>query len=177
MKKAWLVLPLSAALLFGSAVPTGTQLDNVTQSEAHAAKKKYYFKDNVAKLQDVKIVITKTKVIKVGQKGNEYGDKPVFAIWFKTKNLSNKNITPVDAWIAVFDGYQDNNKNMLKELNLGAAPDDNLLDNGFAKIKKNGVVKYAVAFELTDLKTPVKLVAKKGYDGTVLGSKTYKVKK
>lgn len=176
MKKTWLALPFSAALLFGSAVPTGTQLDNVTQSEAHAAKKKYYFKDNVAKLQDVKIVITKTKVIKVGQKGNEYGDKPIIAFWYKTTNITGKSIDPITAWLVVFDAYQDNNKNYLNKLDVSGAPDEKYYDTQLKKIKKGGTVTNAIAYELSDKKTPVTLVATKGYDGVVLGKKKYRVK-
>jgi len=88
-----------------------------------------YFKDNEAKLNDLKIKITETKVIPVGEKGNEYGEKPVFAIWYETTNLSDKEINPTSGWMAVFEAIQDNNPNAINKLEVGSHPDDQYLDS------------------------------------------------
>ena len=174
MKKAWLAIPLSAALLLGSIVPTGTALDSATQNEASAATKKYYFKNNVAKLDDVKVKITKKKIIKPGQKGNEYGDKPIIAFWYTTTNLSNKDISPLSAWIAIFSASQSTT-NYTAKLNLGGAPSDAHSTSQFYDIKKGKSLKSSVSYELVSNK-PVPLKAHKGIGGKYLGKKVYKVK-
>ena len=51
-----------------------------------------FFVDNEVQIRDLKIKITETKVIKVGEAGNEYGDKAVFAIWYDTTNLTDKGV-------------------------------------------------------------------------------------
>ncbi len=89
---------------------TPVSTDKVEKEET---SKDVYFKDNEVKIEDLKINITETKVIPVGEKGNEYGDKPVFAIWFNTTNLSDKDIDPGSAWFAVFTVIQDNNPTLL----------------------------------------------------------------
>ncbi|MGB2993557.1 MAG: DUF5067 domain-containing protein [Paenisporosarcina sp.] len=135
-----------------------------------------YFKDNEAKLVDIKINITETKVIKPGDPGNEYGEKPAFAIWYDTTNLSDKDIDPMTAWIAVFTAIQDNNPNAINELNVGMLPDDSFLDSQMESIKKDGTVKNAIAYELDDLETPVTLVANQGISGDELGRQDFNVK-
>lgn len=138
--------------------------------------KNVYFKDNEAKLEDVKVKITETKVIPVGEKGNEYGEKPVFAIWYEATNLSDKDIDSTSAWLAVFKVIQDNNANSINELEIGAAPDDRFLDTQFETIKKDGTVEDAIAYELDDLETPVTLVASQGFQGKELGRQDFEVK-
>lgn len=147
-----------------------------TNTEKTKESKDVYFKDNEAKLEDIKINITETKVIPVGEEGNEYGEKPVFAIWYETTNLSDKDIDPSIAWIAVFSAIQDNNPNAVNELEVGSSPDDKFLDSQSETIKKDGTVENAIAYELDDLETSVTLVAKQGYDGDELGRQEYEVK-
>lgn len=135
-----------------------------------------YFKDNEAKLNDLKIKITETKVIQAGEKGNEYGEKPVFAIWYETTNLSDKEIDPTTGWMAVFEAVQDNNPNAVNTLEVGGLPDDQFLDSQLETIKKDGTVKNAVAYELDDLETPVTLIATQGIGGDKLGEQTFNIK-
>ncbi|MGE7953436.1 DUF5067 domain-containing protein [Lysinibacillus xylanilyticus] len=136
-----------------------------------------YFKDNEVKIEDLKINITETKVIPVGEKGNEYGEKPVFAIWYETTNLSDKDIDPTSAWMAVFTAIQDNDPNAVNEIEVGALPDDRFLNTQLETIKKDGTVENAVAYELDDLETPVTLVATQGLLGKELGKQDYEIKK
>ncbi|MER2172041.1 MAG: DUF5067 domain-containing protein, partial [Psychrobacillus psychrodurans] len=135
-----------------------------------------YFKDNEVKLVDLKINITETKVIQPGELGNEYGEKPVFAIWYDTTNLSDKDIDPMTAWIAVFTAIQDNNPNAINELNVGMLPDESFLDSQMETIKKDGTVKNAVAYDLDDSETPVTLVANQGIGGDELGRQDFNIK-
>ncbi|OMC90116.1 DUF5067 domain-containing protein [Viridibacillus arenosi] len=155
---------------------TAVSSDKTDTEKAKKNNDDVYFKDNEAKLVDLKINITKTKVIPVGEKGNEYGDKPVIAIWYNTTNLSDKDIDPTTAWSVVFTAIQDNNPNSINKIEVGSLPDDRFLDTQLETIKKNGTVENAIAYELDDLKTPVTLVANQGIGGEELGRQEYKVK-
>jgi hypothetical protein len=172
----------------------GSNVDTIQQSEEEKAKaktenvssdsksnseeteKEVYFKENEVKLNDLKIKITDTKVIQPGEPGNEYSEKPVFAIWYETTNLSEKDIDPTMAWTVVFEAVQDNNPNAVNKLNVGALPDDQFLDTQLETIKKDGTVKNAVAYELDDLETPVTLIATQGISGDKLGEQIYNLK-
>lgn len=153
-----------------------TNSGNVEEKEASEKSDDVYFKDNEVKIVDLKINITETKVIQPGEIGNEYGEKPVFAIWYDTTNLSDKDIDPITAWIAVFTAIQDNNPNAVNELNVGSLPDDSFLDSQMETIKKDGTVKNAIAYELDDLETPVTLVANQGISGDELGRQDFNIK-
>lgn len=135
-----------------------------------------YFKDNEAKLNDLIIKITETKVIQPGEPGNEYGEKPVFAIWYETTNLTDKEIDPTTAWAAVFTAIQDNDPNAVNELEVGMLPDESHLDTQLEVIKKDGTVENSIAYELDDLETPVTLVATQGLAGKELGRAEYEIK-
>lgn len=132
------------------------------------------FKNNVAKTKDFKMKIKKVKVIQPGEKGNDYGKKPVIAFWYSTTNLSGKELEPND-FITNFDVTQDG-KNATHNLDVTASPDDKYLDSQMDKIKKNGTVDNAVAYTLKDTKNPVKLNFKSILDDQVIGSKTYNLK-
>jgi uncharacterized protein DUF5067 len=123
---------------------------------------------------DVKIQITRYKVIKVGQKGNEYGKKPVIAFWYKTTNLSGAKVDPME-FLFRFEAYQDNNPNAYNKLEVGSLPDERFGESQLQNIKKGGTVENAVAYELDDLVTPVNLVATTGLD-EVIGKATYKLR-
>lgn len=79
------------------------------------------FENGVLTTPELKIQITRYKVIKASQKGNENGEKPVIAFWYKTTNLSGAKVDPTD-FIFNFNAYQDNNPNAENELDVGALP-------------------------------------------------------
>ena len=149
--------------------------DDIEESEGQG-NDDIYFKDNVAKIEDLMIEITETKVIQPGDEGNEYGEKPVLAIWYETTNFTDKDIDPITAWIAVFTAIQDNDPNMINELNVGSLPDESHLDTQMNTIKKNGTLENSIAYELDDLETPVTLVANQGLMGDELGRQDYEIK-
>jgi len=124
-----------------------------------AAPAEASFEDNVLTTKDVMIKITDVKTIPVGEKGNEYGKEPVIAFWYDTTNVSGKETDPMTAWIFLFAAYQDNDPNAENKLGVGSLPDAAFLDSQISKIKKGGTVANAVAYELSDTTTPVKLVA------------------
>ena len=132
------------------------------------------FKDGVLTTPELKIQITRHEIIEVGEKGNEYGEKPVIAFWYKTTNLTNADVSPMD-FIYHFTAYQDNNPNAENEIGVASLPDDRFLDSQMETIKKGGTVENAVAYDLDDLVTPVDLVATEGLDDLV-GKATYELK-
>jgi len=87
------------------------------------------FENGVLTTPDVKVQITRYKIIKPGQKGNEYGKKPVIAFWYRATNLSGEKVDPGIAFILPFKAYQDNNPNAENELDVGSLPDDRFLDS------------------------------------------------
>lgn len=168
-----------SSLVLGACGNSNTKKDSSSNKTVTVAKpkmEKYYFKNDELKIHDLKIKITKSKVIPVGEEGNEYGKKPVLAIWYEATNLTNKEIDPNTAWMATFEAYQDNNKNRENKLNVGSLPDQKFLDTQQENIKKNGTVENAVAYELDDNKTPVTLKATQGVGGKELGTKTFEIK-
>lgn len=124
------------------------------------------------------IRITSHKVINPGEEGNEYGDKPVIAFWYDTlvsPNYDNSApINPSTAWIMNFKAVQDNDPNAVNELQIAPLPDKQFLNSQTSEIKPGGTVANAVAYELTDTTTPVKLTAK-DMMGTEYGSFEYKL--
>ena len=159
----------------GTVPAEGTE-DVTVPAEATEEKAESAFEDGVLTTSDVRFEITDHKVIPVGAKGNEYGEKPVLALWYTTTNVSGKDVDPL-AFIFHFEAYQDNNPNAENKLNVGSLPDDRFLDSQTENIKKGGTVENAIAYELDDLTTPVKLVAKGNlFDEEELGSVTYNLK-
>lgn len=131
------------------------------------------FADDVLTTSDLRIEITNYRVIKPGEKGNEYSDKPVMAFYYSTTNLSGADVDPTD-FIFNFEAYQDNNPDAVNSLEVGSLPDDRFLDSQTETIKKGGTVESAIAYELDDLTTPVDLVASEGF-GDELGRTTYQL--
>ena len=156
-------------------------IDNDTvpsASGAHSAKpgSSTSFKDGVLITPEMKIVITSHKIIPVGKKGNEYGSKPVIAFYYTTTNLTDKKLDPTTAWLFAFKAIQDNDPNAVNELDIAGLPDAKYLDTQLEDIKNGGTVGNAVAYELSDEKTPVDLVASGDLGLTKIGKVTYELK-
>lgn len=176
MKKTKLIFILAitfAIVLSGC----GKKVETKTVDMEKDKKSSVYFENNVAEMEDIKVKITKVKVIKVGEKGNEYGKKPVMAFWYTATNKTGKDLDAISCWFAFFKAYQDNDPNVENELKVGMAPDERFLDSDNERIKKGGSVKSATAYELDDTKTPVKLVARQGSTEKKIGEIEYKIKK
>lgn len=139
------------------------------------SEKNSYFDGEVAEIEDVNIKIIDTKVIKVGEEGNESGEKPVFAIWYEVTNKSDKEIDPSTSWILMFQAVQDNDDNMVNTLDVGMLPDKAHLDTQLNIIKQDGTLENSIAYELDDEVTPVTLIAKKDLVGDEIGRHDYKI--
>lgn len=134
------------------------------------------FDDGVLETSEVRIEITDYKVLPVGSKGNDYGEKPVIAVWYDITNISGDDVDPLQ-FIFLFTAYQDNNPDSLNELQVGGLPDDRFLDSQTEKIKKGGTVENAIAYELDDVTTPVDLLASDELAGDEVGRMTFKLKR
>lgn len=183
MKKVFVLLStlLMVGMLFGcnSTAKQSSESKPIKVEGNDSASKatvNYSFSNGVATLEDIKIEITKEKVIPVGKKGNEYGEKPVLAFWYKVTNITGKEIDPSTAWIAVFEAFQDTDANQVNQLDVGTLPDDKYLDSQSENIKKGKTAESAISYELDDLKTPVILKAFRGIGGEKLGEQTFEIK-
>lgn len=97
---------------------------------------------------------------------------------YETTNKTEKDISPMTAWFASFpEGpIQDNDKNKVNKLQIALHSDKALVNDQISKIKKGGTVSGAIAYNLTDITTPVKLTTYKGIGGIELGSQEFAVK-
>ncbi|MDF8375191.1 DUF5067 domain-containing protein [Weissella paramesenteroides] len=161
---------LVTVILGSSSLETIVTVSNnsvVSAAKKHKKAKKLTDGRKV-KLHDIDVKITSWKVIPVGQKGNEYGKKPVIAFWYDTTNKTNKEIDPINAWLAVFSVYQDTSKSQVNELEVGSLPDEQFLDTQTETIKKNGTAPNAIAYELDSETVKVNLKAHKGDGGKLI---------
>ena len=133
------------------------------------------FENNTIVTKDFTIEILEYKVIAAGEEGNQYNDSPVIAFWYNTTNTSGKEINPSTAWIFTITAIQDNDPNVVNTLDIASLPDSRFLDSQTATIKAGGTVENAVAYSLSDLETPVELIAKDGLLGNELGSEVFEI--
>ena len=138
-----------------------------------------YFDGTILKGNSYSVRITNHQVIPVGEKGNEHGENAVIAIWYETivspEYKDDKAINPSIAWMMNFKAIQDNDDNKVNELSVAALPDEAFLKSQMADIKPGGPVENAVAYELTDETTPVKLISETMM-GDKLGETEFKIK-
>lgn len=163
---------------FNHKVPeaTSSKAHTNTSSKQSSSDQSNIIGGETVSLDDVDINVTKHMVIQPGQPGNEYGDKPVLAIWYKVKNKSDKSIDPNSAWIAAFTATQNTDNNQVNELNIGSLPDQKYIDTQDEDIKKNGVAENAVSYELDSTNVPVKIKATKGIGGSTIAEQTINIK-
>lgn len=134
------------------------------------------FADGVLTTDDVRFEITDWKVIPVGEKGNEYGDKPVIAFWYNVTNITGaQQVTPMASWIAMFQAYQDTDPNQVNELDVGMLPDEAFLTSQMEEIKPGGTAPCAVAYELDSDTVPVVLKAGALFGGSGYGEQTFDI--
>lgn len=181
MKKSLVLLACASAafVLSGCGGTTTESSSSSTSSSSSSAtpspvssKSESSFEGGVLTTAEMKIAITDHKIIPVGEKGNEYGKKPVIAFWYQITNLGGEDMTPMN-FLYAMTAYQDNNPNAENKLEVGSLPDDRFLSTQMEKIKKGGTVENAVAYELDDETTAVDLVASNDLGATEIGKMTY----
>ena len=171
MKKKALLVAVVTALVVALSGCGQTGGSKSTKAE----KDGVYFKNGVYETNDVKIEITDEKVIQPGETGNEYGEKPVIAFWYKVTNKTEKDTDPTTAWITAFQVFQDNDANQVNELDVGMLPDQRYTDTQMETIKKGGTAENAIAYELDDTTTPVIIKASNFVTGEKIGQKKYEI--
>jgi hypothetical protein len=154
--------------------PTGPSSDTSAEETEPGEDTDPTFENDVLTTSDLRIEITSHKVIKPGDKGNEYSDKAVIAFYYSTTNLSGADVDPM-SFLFNFEAYQDNNPDAVNSLEVGSLPDERFLESQSETIKKGGTVESAIAYELDDLTTPVDLVATEGM-GEELGRATFRLR-
>lgn len=131
------------------------------------------FSNNSLKVKNFQLKITKTTVIPAGETGNEFGKKPIFAIWYTIKNTSGKKVTPVSA-ASVLHAYQPAKSK--KRLIAAPLPDEKLASSYKVSIKKNHSAKGSMAWNLYDTKSPIKIYGVKYGTNQTIGIHTYSIK-
>lgn len=165
-------------------VPPAADEQTTTTQEAEPAEEEITFPaensfvDNVINVPGFTLKITDYKVLKVGDKGNEYGSAPVIAFWYDCTNKSETDtISPSSSWITCVTAIQDNDPNTVNKLNVTACPDADLINNQMIDIKPGGTASCAVAYTLSDEVTPVVLKAGTFLDDSSFGSQTFDITK
>lgn len=176
MKK---ILTIGAITLMGLSIAACGKQQSSTNTKSSISQQthgKYYFDGTTANLQDVKIKITGVKFYQGDETTN---GKNVICFDYTITNKTDKDVNALTGWQAVFNAYQDN-KNTEGKLEVAPMPSDTsdqILQEQDQSIKKGGSVQCRMAYELDSNKKPVVLKATKGYDGTFLGKKTFKLDK
>lgn len=176
MKK---ILTIGAIALAGFSLAACGNQQSSTSAKSSTIQQthgKYYFDGTTANLQDVKIKITGVKFYQGDETTN---GKNVICFDYTITNKTDKDVNALTGWQAVFNAYQDN-KNTEGKLEVTPMPSDTsdqILQEQDQSIKKGGSVQCRMAYELDSNKKPVVLKATKGYDGTFLGKKTFKLDK
>ena len=156
-------------------LPSSPATSSAAATSSDTSKSDSSFKDGVLATAEMRIEITDHKIIQVGEKGNEYGSKPIIAFWYKITNLTENDLSPM-GWVFAITAYQDNNPNAENKLGVGSLPDERFLDSQMENIKNGGTVENAMAYELDDETTPVDLVASDNFGMTDIGKMTYNLK-
>lgn len=142
-------------------------------SQHKASSNTQSFRKNFLQVKNFQIKITKTAVIPAGETGNEFGKKPIFALWYNIKNTSNQKVSPVSA-ASVLRAYQPAKSK--KQLVAAPLPDEKLAPKNKVAIKKNQSTKGSMAWNLYDTKSPIKIHGVKAGTNQIIGEQTYSIK-
>ncbi|ERL63653.1 DUF5067 domain-containing protein [Schleiferilactobacillus shenzhenensis] len=167
MKKLALVgITLLSALALGacqSGGQTQANASNITVSKG--------FKNDTVKRSDYTVTIDKAKVLKAHAKGNDT-DHAVVALYYTLKNTGSTPTTPDAAFNDTLTVTQGKNT-----LDADGVPADKYLTVSGTPVKKGKSVQAASNFTLKDSKTAVKLTARNGAFGKVIGEESIDITK
>lgn len=145
-------------------------------TEKPAEKPQYYFDESgIAVTKDFTITILDYKVVQPGEDLNPFGEKPILMFEYNITNTSDKDDVMPVYWTWVMTAVQDNNDNYVNTLDTSVYFEDPYLDTALSQIKPGGTVKGAIAYELSDLVTPVVLTAKTDILGNEIGSVAFPI--
>ncbi|EAD9710647.1 DUF5067 domain-containing protein [Listeria monocytogenes] len=135
--------------------------------------------NGVIENEQIKIQITSHKIIPIGAKGNESGDKSIIAFWFEVTNKSGGFTSPISSWVEHIAVYQDTRSDLLNTLKSTTLDDAQFLDSASRlseDIKKGATVKCAIAYGLDDDEIPVDLAYRDFLSEVVYGKINYQIK-
>ncbi|ANZ58062.1 hypothetical protein BGL34_01985 [Fructilactobacillus lindneri] len=171
---------LTACSLDGSYHKNASDSNNTKSSKKAKMPSESFFRNNEAKLSDKTLKITGVKTVKKSQNN----PNPLVVFLYTTKNTSNKNMTPEEAWNTTFKVSQ--NKQKLSKSNF---TDKSIPSNPQENIGKNQTVKNSMVYVLKNSSDPISVNASEGInnnnitastsqniDGTNLGSQVYNIK-
>src|SRR5699024_1693102 len=133
------------------------------------------FQDGVIDINDVKLEIQETKVIDPGEKGNEDGENPVFAIWYDATNRTDEEITPEEAWTSQISAIQRGGAENANELEVTSLPNEEDSDTQKQPIKKDETVENSIAYELTSSKIPISFILEDATTGETAGEDNFDI--
>ena len=127
--------------------------------------------DNASVSSDaLKIDVTGYQVYPAGVGGAKNSLNPVVVFYYDVTNLSDKEITALDAWTEVFDAYQNTGEDDRNVLGQGVFVDDSIpAEQGTTPLKKDGKASYYKSYQLSDDTTSVTLRSHDGLGGAKLG--------
>ncbi|EAK8408357.1 DUF5067 domain-containing protein [Listeria monocytogenes] len=160
--------------------PSINNLETKVQRERRNLKQTRILKTGVIENDQTKIKITSHKIIPIGEKGNESGEKPIIAFWFEVTNKSDEITSAFKSWAGQIVVYQDTRSDLINTLNTTILNDAQFLDSSsrvLEDIKKGDTVKCAIAYGLDDDEIPVDLVDRDIVSGEFYGKIRYQINK
>jgi len=127
--------------------------------------------DNASVTSDtLKIDVTGYQVYPAGVGGAKNSLNPVVVFYYDVTNLSDKEITALDAWTEVFDAYQNTGEDDRNVLGQGVFVDESVpSQQGTTPLKKDEKASYYKSYQLSDDTTSVTLRSHDGLGGAKLG--------
>ncbi|EAC4665153.1 DUF5067 domain-containing protein [Listeria monocytogenes] len=135
--------------------------------------------NGVIENERIKIQITSHKIIPIGEKGNESGNKPIIAFWFEVTNKSSIYTSALGSWGEYIAIYQDTRSDQLNTLKSTTLDDAQFLDSASRlseEIEIGATVKCAIAYGLDDNEIPVDLAYRDFLSEEVYGKINYQIK-
>ena len=175
-------LSATALALTGCADSSAASRDGestVAEAEVPGEKVPATFGDNTFISGSTRIAITESRVIPLGETGNEHGVGPVLAIWYEATNtgvatgsesgdgtgagtgasgLDGTASDPLGAWLTHFRAVQHTGTEYPAELGLAVSPDEALMGGQTDPIPVGETVSNAVAYALADAEADVELI-------------------
>lgn len=120
--------------------------------------------------ETLKVDVTGYQVYPAGIGGAANSLDPVVVFYYDVTNLSDKEITALDAWTEVFEAYQNTSEDDANKLGQGIFVDESIpSQQGTTPLKKDETASYYKSYQLTDDTTSVTLRSHDGLGGASLG--------
>ncbi|HAC3176168.1 TPA_asm: DUF5067 domain-containing protein [Listeria innocua] len=155
-----------------------SETETILEHKKRKLKEAQTLDNGVIENERIKIQITSHKIIPIGEKGNESGDKPIIAFWFEVTNKSDEITSALNSWVGQIVVYQDTRSDLLNTLKSTTLGDAQFLDSASRlseEIEIGATVKCAIAYGLDDDEIPVDLAYRDFLSKEVYGKIRYKI--